>query len=261
MSCDQKELLVDALDEKSPAAAPLREHAATCAECSAELAALQGSFDLLATLPAPAVRPEVLARIAAAIAAEPVAPVAASRALWARALGLGAGGVALVRLATWYVGVRPDIRYLPMAERLAAPIVLSTLYVLGMGALFLGRRLWGGFLVAAAAAAVAVGATEPGFHITNVFTTSGCIPAGVAVGVAPLAVAFFLGRGKLDGGAVAGAVAGAASGLLAMAVLHLHCPVGNLSHGLVAHAGVTFVLAAMGALVGRQLFVERAAIA
>ena len=266
-SCSEKDRLMDALDTRHPDASVLRAHAASCAECGPELAALEGAFELLAALPDPQPRPEVMARIAAAVeadAAHSAAPIAArpsTRPAYGPTLALGLFGMALLRGATLFYGVRTDIRFLPLVERLAAPIALGVLYIVGMSVLFLWRRPWGAFLVLGAAAAVAVGATEPGFHVHDVFVNSGCLPAGLTVGLAPLACAFFLGRGRIDGGAIAGAVAGMASGLLAMAVLHLHCPIGNFSHGLVGHSGVVLLLAVAGGALGRRIFVPRPAIA
>jgi len=137
-----------------------------------------------------------------------------------------------------------------MAVRLASPIVLSALYLIGMGAFFVGRRAWGVFLVAGAAAAVGFGVAEPGYPVAHPWVHFSCAPLGLAVAAGPLLVALAVARGRFAIGLLPGATAGLASGLLAMALLHLHCP---LAHGLTAHAMAALFATVVGALAGRLL--------
>jgi hypothetical protein len=254
-ACGKRGLLVDALDPGHPAAAELKTHAAGCPECGPELEALGLGYGALAALPEPAPSPELLARVAAEVARE---PVQATGGAW-RSVAVAAAGAAAFAGAIAWKGLRPDLRYLSIAMRLGPTAILAGLYLAGMGAVFLWRRAWGIFLVAAAGAALGIGAMEPGFQLQNAWTHTGCIPAGIGVGLAPLVVAFALARGRVDRGAIAGAVIGTASGLLAMAVLHLHCNIGNPGHGLIGHAGVTLILAGIGAATGNFALVRKTA--
>ncbi len=245
--CPERDRLVDALDERHPASAELRAHAAACGECGPAFAAMASAYQALGEAPDPSPSREALARAAAVVAAA----AAPGGARWWRWLAAAAIGLAVLLLAPRWVGLRENLRALPRFDRLAAPTALGALYLVGMAAFFLGRRAWGAFLVAGVAAAVAAGWTEPGYRLAHVWGHLGCLPAGAAIGLGPLVAALALGRGARSGGALAGAAAGLAAGLLGMAVMHLHCPFGEPSHGLIVHAGAALALSAVGAVGGR----------
>jgi hypothetical protein len=263
-ACDQ---VVDALVERRLLDAPLRAHLDACRECRAVVAADE-SIDALADAPADdddddAPLPPAL-RAALARDARPVEPFRP----WRRALPVAAVTVAVMAFAL-AVMPRADLAHQP-AGRVALGVGASLAGVAASLAVLLhgGRRGLGlpavarwAFAAAALAcfevvtAAVTVG-VDGSVHLGGAAAWQarlGCALFGSLFALLAGALMFYGARRSAAASpTAAGAVAGLGAGLVGALAQHLHCPVMDLDHTLVAHAAPVVLGALLGALAGRR---------
>jgi hypothetical protein len=255
MSCarpDLHERLVELVD--AGASAELRAHVAECADCAAAIANLRGAWDALGAYDVAPPSAAVLARVKAAVAAEPARveaavaaePVKTGRAwLVASALAAPLAGAAVLVLR----GVRDDWRSARFV--LAAAPVLGVAWLLGLWAAWraAGARRAGAASTAFALTALIGLGLAFGAPAGDTFGSAACLLLSLAAAAPPLALALAAvaptrGAGRA---AMRGAMVGAATSLVGLAAVRLHCRVDALAHLLAYHAPIVPIAALAGA--------------
>lgn len=255
--------VLDALAEGAALDGPLRAHVALCADCGALVAADRHLTTARVTDAGDEELPPALRAALAADAGPVTAFDARRRALPALA------AAALVAVAAVVVMPRADLAHQPMA-RVAVGLVAATSGVLGSLALLLhggsrglgvsARARWV-FVAAALAAFAAVTAlvtvpVEGSVELTGAAAWQarvGCALHGTLFAAVVGTLVFYgARRSAAVSPTAAGAVAGLAAGFVGALAQHLHCPVMDLDHTLVAHVAPLVVGAAAGALAGRR---------
>lgn len=256
---DPCERVLDALSSGEALDAGLREHAAGCPRCgpllSAE-AALRASLERVSVPPMPKALEEEAAK------AGPVRPWSALR----RAVGPVFVALLLL-LLTWRLIPRPDLW-----EQLARPLYASHASLLvalsaaglglalwrgpsGLGASVASRRLLGAavFPLLLLSTVATLGSTPSSIHLHRHVLLVGalCAVLGSLVG-AVAAVALFRAarRTAVSAPGLTGALLGGAAGLLGSLSLHVHCPVVDEGHCLVAHTVPVLLGLLFGGLLG-----------
>jgi hypothetical protein len=229
---------------------PARDHMAQCANCRALAATLRGdafyAVDAATLDRAHSQIPEALAPV------RPLAPAGAYAALFA----VIAAGVAAVAAA------RIGLRGLPLLTPVQGAAVFGVLLALLLLAAFAvaramrpGARTVRGMVVFGVAFAATEAVFLMLFHDYSMgrFVHSGlaCFRTGLAcAAAAALLVWLAMRRGYVVAPVSTGAAIGALAGLAGLTALELHCPLLNVPHLAVWHAGVLAASAATGAAAG-----------
>ena len=160
-------------------------------------------------------------------------------------LAVAALGVGVMVAAVAWSGLRPDLRYLSLGERLGVPAVMVLLSTAG----HLGRRgsrlANGLFLGVALGLVVGLAGIEPGLRHASVFADWRCLPFGVLVAGVALLPSLARGWGELPW--LQRASLGAAAGALAVGSLHLRCALASPGHVLGTHTAVVVIAAVAAA--------------
>lgn len=247
-------------NNRDTAADELRAHADACPACRVELSSLRAGFGMLARLDIEPPSEATLSRVRQAVLDErwtvesravpsraPVARRTADHAL-ARFQGHGrvvtAGAVGLAIAAMEVVVLGSNVGLLDSAMAWAGLVVLVAAWLLGLAAAGGAPRVAGAFGGMAALGLVMAGFSLPGSSFGGA-ACLGLMMGGVAF---PLVAAGLVMGERIPRRAVSGALGGAAAGVLMVAAMRAHCPLGGFAHGVVVHGLVIPLAAALGAV-------------